>query len=226
MIKSPLTPIVTSNQYPMPLVRVDLVILAVVEDQLSILLSHREEAPYQNQWGLPGGVLRIDLDSSLNDAAQRVARERLGRELSNLTQVVTIGGANRDPRAPWAMSVMYVSLVSPELEITPGKRVQALDWKSVNEIIKGKSLAFDHKNLIQLAVDKLREDIRTLRYPPGSMPEQFTLPELQARSEAILGIKLDKVTFRRRVESAELVLPVAGKMRGGAHRPAQVYAFR
>jgi len=56
------------------------------------------------------------------------------------------------------------------------------------------------------------------------MPEEFILSELQAMSEAVLGGKLDKVTFRRRVEADALVVAVEGKLRqGGAHRPAQVY---
>ncbi len=209
--------------YPMPFVRMDLVVLAVWGDRLQVLLSHREEAPFKDQWGLPGGVLRIDLDASLESAAQRVARERLGRELSNLAQMTAVGGADRDPRAPWAMSVVYCSLVSPELDITPGKRVQALAWRPVEDIGSAQPLAFDHAGLIQRAVQRVRQEVRDMRFPKGSVPDQFTLPELQARSEAILGAPLDKVTFRRRVEAAQMVEPLPGVMRGGSHRPAQVY---
>lgn len=210
-------------QYPMPLVRVDVVLLAVHEGQLHVLLSHRKEAPFQGRWGLPGGVLRIDLDASLEAAAQRVAQERLGRSLSNLTQVVSVGGADRDPRAPWAMTVVYTSLVSADMPRTPGKRVQALAWKMVEQIESDGPLAFDHAALIRLAAEKVRSDVRDIRFPEGSIPHDFTLPELQSISEAILGQHLDKVTFRRRIEAARLAEPVPGVMRGGAHRPAQVY---
>lgn len=209
----------------MPLVRVDLVLLTVIEDRLHVMLSHRERAPFKGEWGLPGGVLRIDLDASLEAAAQRVARERLGRDLIKLAQVVTVGGAHRDPRASWAMTVVFGSLVSPNLETTPGKRVRALKWQPVNDVAMQKPLAFDHATLIKMAVKQVRQDIRDLRYPKGSMPEHFTLPELQTYSEAILDAPLDKVTFRRRIAAAQLLESVPGVLRGGAHRPAQVYRF-
>ena len=212
--------------YRMPLVLVDLVLLAVQQGRLQVMLSHREEAPFSGQWGLPGGVLRIDLDVSLEAAAQRVANERLGRGLSNLAQVVTVGGPDRDPRAPWAMTVVYSSLVSSDLETTPGKRVQALKWKPISELDTGEPLAFDHAKLIHMAAQQLRQAVRDLRFPARATPGDFTLPQLQALSESILDERLDKVTFRRRVVAAGLVEPVTGSMRGGAHRPAQVYRFR
>jgi 8-oxo-dGTP diphosphatase len=87
-------------------------------------------------------------------------------------------------------------------------------------------LAFDHAALIALAVNRIRQDVRDFRFPAGSVPPMFTLPELQAFNEAILGEPLDKVTFRRRIDAAQLLEPVPGEMRGGAHRPAQVYRWR
>lgn len=209
--------------YPMPLVRLDLVILAVRGGQLQVLLSHRKEAPYQGKWGLPGGVLRIDLDTTLEAGAQRVATERLGRTLPNLGQVAAVGGAKRDPRAPWAMSVVFRSLVQPELETTPGKRVQALEWRNVEDIAQANDIAFDHAALVEQAVHSVREEVQDFRFATGWVPQEFTLAELQGMSEAVLGVKLDKVTFRRRVDANAVVLRLADKMRHGAFRPAQLY---
>lgn len=221
------TPQATIPIHPMPLVRLDLVVLAVDEGQLHVLLSHRKEAPFKGKWGLPGGVLRIDLDDSLETGAQRVAAERLGLTLPNLGQVAAVGGAKRDPRAPWAISLVYRSLVQPDLEAAPGKRVQALEWRNVTDVIQANDLAFDHAVLVASAVDATRREVRELHFPSGWMPEKFTLSEFQAKSEAVLGTKLDKVTFRRRIESTEVVQPLEGHMRqGGAHRPAQLYRLR
>lgn len=214
----------TTKPYPMPFVRVELVVLSVLEDRLQVLLSHREEAPYQHLWGLPGGVLRIDLDASLEAAAHRVARERLNLTLPNLGQVAAVGGADRDPRAPWAMSVVYRSLVQPDLDATPGKRVQALSWRPVQELDQEEPLAFDHAALVHQAVESVRREIADMRFPPGWVPEPFTYSELRILSEAILGAPLDKVTFRRRLDASGMALPLEGQMRGGgAHRPAQLY---
>lgn len=217
---------VDTPKHPMPFVRVEVVVLCVEDGQLRVLLSHRKEAPYKGKWGLPGGVLRIDLDDSLEAAAQRVAQERLNRPLPNLGQVAAVGGAKRDPRAPWAMSVVYRSLVPPHLETTPGKRVQELAWRAVDDVVTEQDLAFDHAALVAQAAAALREEFRGLRYPAGWMKEEFTLSELQCLSEAVLGERLDKVTFRRRMEAAGVAQPLAGQMRAGvAHRPAQLYRF-
>lgn len=214
----------SSPIYPMPMVRLDLVVLAVRDGVLHVLLSHRKEAPYKGKWGLPGGVLRIDQDGSLEEGAQRVAVERLGRTLPNLGQVAAVGGAKRDPRAPWAMSVIYRSLMQPDIEAAPGKRVQALEWRTVAQVVAVKDLAFDHAALVAQAVEAVGREVRELRFPHGWVPEVFTLGELQAMSEAVMGVPLDKVTFRRRIENSQGVQALEGQMRqGGAHRPAQLY---
>ena len=214
------------TKYPMPFVRLELVVLAVKEGELQVLLSHRKEAPFKGKWGLPGGVLRIDLDASLEEGAQRVAMERLNRNLPNLEQVTAVGGASRDPRAPWAMSVVYRSLVQPGLDVVPGKRVEALEWRNVDELATATDLAFDHAALIAKAVHATRREVRELRIPKGWMPEEFTLGDLQAMSEGVLGAKLDKVTFRRRIDVEGTAIALPGKMRSGnAHRPAQLYAL-
>ena len=213
-------------KHVMPFVRLELVLFSVLEGSLHVLLSERQEAPFKGQWGLPGGVLRIDLDTSLEAGAQRVAAERLGRTLPSLNQVAAVGGALRDPRAPWAMSVIYRSLVRPDIETTPGKRVKALKWRKATEVITSDELAFDHSSLVAQALETTRREIRELRFPQGWMPEKFTLSELQAMSEVVLGEKLDKVTFRRRMELADIATALSGQMRtGGAHRPAQLYTL-
>ena len=213
--------------HPMPFVRLELAVLAVGHGALQVLLSHRKEDPQKGKWGLPGGVLRIDVDVSLEHGAQRIASERLGRTLPNLSQVTAVGGPERyRERAPWGLSVIYRSLVQPDLQTTPGKRVQALHWRPVDEVAGAKDIAFDHAALIANAVEALRREIRELRFPQGWMPEEFTLSELQALSECVLGERLDKVTFRRRMEIAQVAVPLGGKMRtGSAFRPAQLYAL-
>lgn len=213
-----------SPKHRMPFVRVELVLLSVAAGGLQVLLSHRKEAPFKGKWGLPGGVLRIDLDASLEEAAQRVASERLNKTLPNINQVAAVGGAKRDPRAPWAMSVVYRALVQPDIETSPGKRVQALAWCNADEVIAANDLAFDHAALVAKAVEATRREVRELRFPKGWMLEEFTLSELQAMSEAVLDTKLDKVTFRRRMDVDRVAVALEGRMRqGGAFRPAQLY---
>lgn len=213
-----------THLYPMPFVRVELIVMSVVDGALSVLLAKREQAPYMGRWALPGGVLRIDLDNNLETAAQRVAQERLGVPLPYLRQQCAVGTATRDPRAPWALSVVYRALVPYEaLAPEPGKRISALKWAPTDEAISDHSLAFDHGQLIEQAVTSTRTEIQALQLPAGFLPDEFTLGELQSVCESLLGRRLDKSSFRRRLDDAGCVLEVPGAMRTGAFRPAKLY---
>ena len=112
--------------------------MTIAGDGLAVLLGRRAEAPFAGRWALPGGVVRIDLDKTLEDAVRRVIDERLGLTLPYLRQVCTVGGATRDPRAPWGLSVIYRALVPLEaVAPKPGKRLEALRWWAVDEVFRG-----------------------------------------------------------------------------------------
>ena len=212
------------SPYPMPFTRIELCVLAVVGEGLAVLLGRREEAPAQGKWALPGGVLRIDLDRSLEGAAQRVAQERLGTELPHLRQQQAVGGPSRDPRSPWALSIVYRAVVdAAAVQLDAGKRLASLRWAQVDDAAQDSTLAFDHELLVADAATALRQEMDYLQFPDGLLPESFTLTELQQRSEQVLGRPLDKSSFRRRVTDRNCVEAMEGEFRFGANRPAQLY---
>lgn len=215
-----------STLHPMPFTRIELLVFAVAAGRLQVLLGQRAQAPHAGRWALPGGVVRIDLDADLLAGCQRVARERLGVPLPDPQQVVAVGGRTRDPRAPWALSVVYRAMVRPEsLQAVAGKRLTELRWMVASEAA-GTPLAFDHRALLALALKQLQQQVATLQFPPGLVDEAFTLGELQAASEAVLGQTLDKSSFRRRLDAAGVVEAVPGAMRTGPNRPAQVFRLQ
>jgi 8-oxo-dGTP diphosphatase len=223
-IPESLNPALSGNKYPMPFTRVELVVMSVVDGQLAVLLGKRLQAPHEGQWALPGGVLRIDLDNDLPAAAQRIAGERLGVELSFLRHLTAVGGKSRDSRAPWALSIAFRALLPLEsIDPKAGKRLAALKWVPVDTAMKDASLAFDHRDLIETAVTVTRREIDDLDLPFGFLPEKFTLGELQACCEMMLGRRLDKSSFRRRLDDRNLLVAVDGEMRTGAFRPAQLF---
>ena len=67
----------SSKQYPMPFTRIEIAVMSLVDGELHVLLARRAESPHAGKWSLPGGVLRIDLDRSLEMGARRVMNERL-----------------------------------------------------------------------------------------------------------------------------------------------------
>lgn len=208
----------------MPFTRIELVVMSIVEGRLAVLLGKRTGAPHEGQWALPGGVLRIDLDADLESAAQRVADERLGVQLPFLRQLTAVGGKLRDSRASWALSIAFRALLPFEaIDPKAGKRLEALRWAPVDKAMEDANLAFDHAGLIRSAAEDTRCEIEQLDLPFGFLPEKFTLGELQACCEMILGRHLDKSSFRRRLDERSLVEPVPGEMRTGAFRPAQLF---
>jgi ADP-ribose pyrophosphatase YjhB (NUDIX family) len=211
----------------MPFVRIELAVLSIVDGQLAVLLGKRTGPPHIGQWALPGGVLRIDLDKDLDDAAQRVAMERLGTTVPFLRQLTAVGSRERDPRAPWALSIAYRALLPVE-SISPaaGKRLEALEWRAADPAATDAALAFDHGDLIARAVAETRREVDEMQLPFDFLPTQFTLGELQQFCESLLGRRLDKSSFRRKLDDRCLVEAVPGAMKGGAFRPAQLYTRR
>ena len=213
-----------THLYPMPFVRLEIAVMSLVDGVLQVLLARRAQAPHAGKWALPGGVLRIDLDRSLDAAASRVMKERISVELPFLRQLCAAGGPTRDPRAPWALSLVYRALLPAEhLAPSPGKRVEALTWRPVEDAIADKGLAFDHAALIEKAVEATRAEVDALDLPFGFLPDSFTLGELQASCEQLLGRRLDKSSFRRKLADRDLLEPVEGSVRSGAFRPAQLF---
>ncbi len=214
----------SATTHPMPFVRLELALLTVAEGALQVLLGRRSENPFAGRMALPGGVLRVDLDADLEAGCRRVAHERLGVELPAITQVGAVGGKKRDPRANWALSVVYRCLLpQASVQASPGKRLDQVRWVPADEAAADSKLAFDHGRLIGAAVDAVRLEFNELRFPHGFLPDVFTLTELKETSEAVLGRHLDKSSFRRRIDAAGVVQPVDGAVRTGANRPAQLY---
>ena len=214
--------------YDMPFTRVELILLALQDSQLQVLLAKRSEAPHKGRWAIPGGVLRIDMDQSLDGALRRVALERLNCIVPVPIQLCAVGGPKRDlERSTWALSVVYRASVDPlTFTVSAGKRIEQLKWFPISLIDQTREIAFDHSALVQKAVVQLRQDISELKYPEGLLPNEFTLGELQHLSELVLARRLDKSSFRRRIAERDLVEKIAGSMRTGANRPAQLYRIK
>jgi hypothetical protein len=169
-------------------------------------------------------VLRIDLDVDLDAAAMRIGSERLETQLPDVSQLYAVGNQLRDPRAPWALSVVYRTMLAIEqLSASPGKRLDAVRWVPADVAALDDKLAFDHAKLIGDAVRNTRSEFDNLQFPAGFLGDTFTLSELQSVSESVLGRRLDKSSFRRRLRDRACLNEVAGEMKTGTFRPAQLY---
>jgi 8-oxo-dGTP diphosphatase len=205
--------------YPKPSVTVDVVIVALRDNELHVLLIKRETDPYRGKWALPGGF--VNIDEALESAARRKLAEETGVSHVYLEQLYTFGELGRDPRGR-VISVAYIALVPAPLVVHGGSGTGDAQWWPINSM---PSLAFDHSDIVQYAVTRLRYKIEYSPVGFRLMPPEFTLSELQKAYEIVLGEPLDKRNFRRRIMEAEVIEPL-DEVRSGEGRPARLYRFR
>jgi 8-oxo-dGTP diphosphatase len=90
---------------------------------------------------------------------------------------------------------------------------------------RARRLAFDHDEMLRSALARLHERAEHALVGAELLPPRFSLAELQALQEAVLGRRLDKRNFRRRALDSGLVVPLGERQDGVAHRRAQLFRF-
>jgi 8-oxo-dGTP diphosphatase len=207
--------------YPHPAVTTDIVIFSIRQEKLQLLLVKRGRAPFAESWALPGGFVGIDED--LDACALRELEEETGVAGVYLEQLHTWGGPARDPRER-VISVAYYALIpSDRLTVRPASDAKAVAWFALDDL---PPMAFDHADIVAMAHQRLvaKLDYSTIAFQ--FMPETFTLSELQTVYEIILGERLDKRNFRKRVLSLNRIEKTGELRRNGNHRPACLYRLK
>ncbi len=215
--------------YPRPALTVDCVVFGFTADeQLQVLLIQRGLPPFEGQWALPGGFVKMD--ESLETAARRELREETGVEDLFLEQLYTFGAVGRDPRDR-VVSVAYYALISLQDHPTQAATdASAVNWFPIlavkeNPLTQLPDLAFDHQQILTTALKRLQSKIR---YEPVGfelLPPKFTLTQLQQLYEAILGYSLDKRNFRKKLLKMDLLMALPEKQVGVPHRAPRLYKF-
>jgi ADP-ribose pyrophosphatase YjhB (NUDIX family) len=178
-------------------------------------LVRRTRDPHEGLWALPGGWL--DAGESLDAAASRTLAETTSIAPSYLEQLYAFGAVDRSPSR--VVSIVYWALVRPD-EI-PHADVENVSWFDAAEL---PLLAFDHNEIVEYALWRLRNKVGYSRIAHGLLADEFTLAELREVYEAILGRRLDPANFRRQVENSGNLIPTEG-FRTGSHRPARLYRY-
>jgi len=209
--------------WPRPAVTVDVVVFTVEGTldamKLKVLLVERGGEPYKGAWALPGGFVHEHED--LAAAAARELREETGLADVYIEQVAAVGTPGRDPRSH-TITVVYVALVPADRHVLHSTGdARGARWFEVDRL---PALAFDHRKLLDAALDRLRRRIGETSMAFELLPAEFTLSELQSLCEVILGRPLDRRNFRRKVTEAGFITAARGK-REGRHRPAQLFRF-
>ncbi len=190
-------------------------------DRASVLLPlvRRTRDPHEGLWALPGGWLGSS--ESLDAAASRTLAETTGIAPSYLEQLYAFGAVDRSPTR--VVSIVYWALVRPDEVPEDGLAddVENVAWFDAAEPPR---LAFDHNEIVEYALWRLRNKVGYSRIAHGLLADQFTLAELREVYEAILGRRLDPANFRRQVEHSGTLIPT-DRFRTGSHRPARLYRY-
>lgn len=209
-----------SYRYPRPALTVDCVIFGLDDDDLKVLLIRRGNGPYVGKWAIPGGF--VVPGESLEAAARRELREETGLTGVYLEQLYTFGDPDRDPREH-VVSVAYFALTN-----LSGHRIEASTdaddaaWFSMHDLPE---LAFDHEQILELALERLRGK---LRYQPIGfelLPRKFSLTQLQKLYELVLETELDKRNFRKKLLKLDILVDLDEVEQDVAHRAARLYRF-
>lgn len=226
------------QEYDKPSVATDLVLMSVRAGRLAVLLQKRERDAEAGRWALPGGFVAID--ESLESAARRVLADKARMAEAWVEQLYTFGAPDRDPRGR-VITVAYFALLpeasfaaalaaAPDLVLAevgvdwPGEtggpaRALAGDGRAL-------PLAFDHPDIIGLAVKRLRGKLDYSDIAYALLPELFTLRELQQVHEAILATSLNKPAFRRRLLDGGRLEATGRREAGTGFRPAELFRHK
>jgi 8-oxo-dGTP diphosphatase len=208
-------------EYPRPALTVDCVIFGLDEGStLKMLLIQRALEPFKGAWALPGGF--VDMEEDLEAAALRELEEETGVRDVFIEQLYSFGQPGRDPRGR-VVSVAYYALVNlAQHPVEASSDADHVEWFELDQLPK---LAFDHDQIVQVAINRLRGKVRYQPIGFELLPEHFTLSQLQKLHETILGVEeLNKRNFRKRILDMG-ILEEVGKQQGVAHRPAILYRF-
>lgn len=217
----------------------DTVIFGFNGKQLKILILE-----YHNTglFALPGGFIKRN--ESLDDAVKNGVKERTGIDNIYLEQFQTFGGMIRsDPDAmkriikennpegeiaDWLLerfiSISYYALINyDDVTPTPDELSDSISWYAVDEL---PALMMDHGNIVDKALQVLRDNLEKKLVGMNLLPSKFTMKQLQKVYEVVLGEELRRTTFQRRILGMNILERHEKLFQGKAHKAPYLYSFK
>lgn len=203
-----------------PVLAIDIVIFTVYKWNLCLIMNQRiENWPEQWKYILPGWVIRRGI--SLEENFDNILKLRTWISWVYKEQLYTFWEVDRDPR--WhVVTVSYYALVSSQtfLSNVDFTKVHIVNFSDLDKV----SIWYDHQKIINYAKQRLDWKLEYTNIIKNILPKEFTLSQMQASYEIILGKSLDKRNFRKKIASLNL-LKETWNLDKSTNRPAMLYEF-
>lgn len=237
MAKNKKKKLLDSKDY-IPHLAYDSVIFGFNGTQLKILVLEYHNT---NFFALPGGFVKRD--ENLDDAVKRGLRERTGLDNIYLEQFHTFGSLSRsEPKIMrkilkegdfdlkenyWMfdrfISVAYYALINyDEVNPQPDELSDSINWYAIDEL---PPLMMDHQEIVEKALQVLRDNLERKLVGMKLLPPKFTMKQLQQVYEAILGEKLRRTSFQRKILALDILQRHEKLFQGKAHKAPFLYSF-
>jgi len=138
--------------WPRPMVTVDAAVFTFSGDRTKVLLINRGNEPFKGKWALPGGF--VGMDEELEDAVARELEEETGLATGQLEQMRTFGTVGRDPRGRMITIVFMGIATEEQTKIKAGDDAAEAQWFDIEKLPD--NMAFDHKEVVRFAIEKLK----------------------------------------------------------------------
>jgi len=198
---------------------VDCVIFGFDENLLKLLLYKRDFEPERGKWSLMGGFLTNN--ETLDDAAYRVLARITGLRNIFMEQLSAFSEINRD-KAARVISIGYYSLINIHDYDTTLLRQYGAEWFAIDKLPE---LIFDHPDIVEKSLRRLKRKAKTQPIGFELLPENFTITQLRNLYEAIYQRELEPANFRRKFISMDLLDRLPIKDMNSSRKGAFLYAF-
>lgn len=204
-------------------VAVDAVVFGYSKHEgVSLLLIQRKYDPFKGSWAIPGGFVLNE--ESLEEAVKRELLEETGVEVNYLEQLYSFGDPARDPRQR-IISIAYFGLVKSAQyqELKASTDAENAQWFPINKLPR---LAFDHKEILHVAIERLSAKVRYQPIGFELLDKEFPFADLEKLYMALLGRDINRRNFSKKIlsfgfieETGEVSVPA------GKGRPSKIYRF-
>lgn len=197
-------------------------IFTVEQGITKVLLVKRKNEPFQGDWILTGGALYNNED--LLVGAKREIYEKTGIQNIEIEQFQAFGKVHRSP-VMRMVAVAYIGVIdSKSVQILRETlRTSNADWFPIDKV---PPLGYDHNEILIEALKELQKKIVSSTILKALFPSTFSIPELQKVYEAILGKKLDRRNFRKKILSLDLIEDTGDTAKFEGKKPAKQYRFK